>query len=197
MVQWGGDFNPRGARPMAMRLGTKTRYSTILEINHAANTHCGLRYRHHHKTHLRCSSSLVLQSSSGLVEVNDDADGEAFVLSRVGAALSWRWRQPCLFHLNWRASRRGQIGDFGEAQKVADAQGRPRRQTAPVSFIMLACRLYVVPFCDRDYGHKNRWQPFHLGLFLRREEPIRTGYNRRARCARTPVFTVLDASVEH
>jgi hypothetical protein len=149
------------------------------------------------KRNLRCSSSLVLQSSSGLVEVNDDADGEAFVLSRVAAALSWRWRQPCLFHLNWRASRRGQIGDFGEAQKVADAQGRPRRQTAPVSFIMLACRRSVGPICDPDYGHKNRWQPFHLGLFLRREEPIRTAHNRRARCATTPVFTVLDASVEH
>src|SRR5215467_707490 len=53
-------------------------------------------------------------------------------------------------HLSWRASREGQIGDFGEAQRVADAQERPRRQTAPVSFIMLACRRSVGPICDRD-----------------------------------------------
>ena len=75
---------------------------------------------------------------------------ESFRAIERGGALSGRWGQHGPVHLSWRASREGQIGDFGEAQRVANAQARPRRQTAPVSFIMLACRRSVGPICDRD-----------------------------------------------
>src|SRR5216683_45834 len=44
--------------------------------------------------------------------------------------------------------------------------------------LMHGCGRSVGPICNHDQEHKNRWQPLHLGLSLRRDEPIGTGHNR-------------------
>ena len=75
---------------------------------------------------------------------------ESFRAIERGRALSGRWGQHGPVHLSGRASREGQVGDLVKRKRVADAQGRPHRQTSPVSFVMIACRRSVGPICDRD-----------------------------------------------
>src|SRR5580698_9373350 len=71
-----------------------------------------------------------------------------------------------------------------------------RNQIAPISVVVHVHRRSVGPICYGHQEHKYLRQSCQLGLFLLREGPIGTGHNRRARRARTPILTVLEARVE-